>query len=55
MKRTHKCSGALLLRAFSEAESPDEEPLKLKSQQWILHVEEKSVGRGNLLLKMPPC
>jgi hypothetical protein len=31
-------SGATLLRTFSEEERPDEEPLKLKSQSWMLHV-----------------
>jgi hypothetical protein len=36
------------LRAFSEKENPDEEHLKLKNQQWILHMEGKSFCRGHI-------
>ncbi|MDR1035910.1 MAG: hypothetical protein LBT40_04900 [Deltaproteobacteria bacterium] len=46
VKRNGNCSGAPPLRAFSEEESPDEAPLKLKSQQWILHMEGKSFYGG---------
>jgi hypothetical protein len=45
------------LRTFSEEESPDEEPLKLKSQSWMLHVEgkffEEDIQVGMITMSAP--
>jgi hypothetical protein len=40
------CSDAPPLRAISEEESPDDGRLKLKSRQWMPHVEGKSFRGG---------
>ncbi|MDR1035774.1 MAG: hypothetical protein LBT40_04170, partial [Deltaproteobacteria bacterium] len=47
------CSGDPLLRGFMKKESPDEDPFKFKSQQWILHLKWKSFSRGHLVGKAP--
>jgi hypothetical protein len=52
--KIRNCSGAFQLRDFSDEESTDERPLKLKSQQWILHVEGKSLCRWHFEWKGPP-
>jgi hypothetical protein len=43
-----------LFRTFSEEQRPDEEPLKFKSQSWMLHVGGRVSVEG-ILVEMIPC